>query len=187
MCPKRGAGFSLIEAVIFIVVIGISIAALLVLYTSVTRASVDPLVRKQVLALATSMLEEIELRAFTYCDPDDPAVYSAATTADCTTAETATSGLESGETFANRSTLDNVNDYNGLAMSGGGILDMNGNPVSGLDGYSVNVAVANISPGQLDDVSDVTKALRITVTASGPAGVSVTLQGYRLRYAPNSP
>jgi len=36
-------------------------------------------------------------------------------------------------------------------------------------------------------VVDAADALRITVSVTGPAGVSVSLQGYRLRYAPNTP
>ena len=68
---------SLIEVVVFIVVLGIAFAGILALYNRLTSASVDPLVRKQALAIASSLLEEIELRAFTYCDPDDANVYTA--------------------------------------------------------------------------------------------------------------
>src|ERR1043165_7680792 len=105
---KRGSGFSLVEAVIFIVVIGIGVSSMFVLYNTATRGSIDPVVRKQALALATSILEEIELRGFTLCDPDDAAVFTATTTADCAVPEAI--GLEAGESLATRSTLDNVND-----------------------------------------------------------------------------
>src|SRR4051812_24967928 len=74
---QRQRGMSLIEVVVFIVVLGIGFAGMLVLYNQVTQASVDPIVRKQALAVASSLLEEIELQAFTYCDPDDPNVYTA--------------------------------------------------------------------------------------------------------------
>src|SRR5712671_3317025 len=79
----RQTGMSLIEVVLFIVVLGIGFAGILVLYNQVSKASVDPIVRKQALAIASSLLEEIELRAFTYCDPDDPAVFTATSAADC--------------------------------------------------------------------------------------------------------
>jgi MSHA pilin protein MshD len=181
-------GVSLIETVIFIVVLGIGFGAIFVLYNGATRGSVDPLVRKQALAIATSLIEEIELRGFTYCDPNDPAVYTATSTADCTTAEAL--GPEPGETRYADPRFNNVNDYAGFpAMSGAGIKDIANNPISatGLNGYSVTIAVANITGGELPLVTNTNDALRITVSVSGPTGVSVTLQGYRLRYAPNSP
>src|SRR3954470_9892401 len=84
---RSHAGMSLIEVVVFIVVLGIGIAGTLVLFNQVTRASVDPMIRKQALALASSMLEEVELKAFTYCDPDDATVYTAVNAAACATQE----------------------------------------------------------------------------------------------------
>jgi MSHA pilin protein MshD len=83
MCSRREHGFSLIETVIFIVVLGIGIAGLAVLYNQLTLASVDPLVRKQAVAIANSLMEEIQLRPFTFCDPDDPLVFTVASPAGC--------------------------------------------------------------------------------------------------------
>src|SRR5690348_18467212 len=73
----RTRGLSLIEVIVFIVVLGVAFAGMLILYNQVTRSSVDPLVRKQALAIAEALLEEIELMPFTYCDPDDANVTSA--------------------------------------------------------------------------------------------------------------
>src|SRR3954471_24948386 len=118
MCSKRRQiGMSLIEGVIFIVVLGIALAGMLVLYNQVTQASADPMVRKQALAIASSLLEEIELQAFTYCDPNDPAVYTANLPTDCATEEHV--GVEGAETrYGNTGPLllrfDNVSDYNAL-------------------------------------------------------------------------
>src|SRR5438132_13283327 len=78
MCTKaRSLGLSLIELIFFIVILALGLSATFLLYTQATRGSVDPVVRKQVLAIATSVLEEIELRGFTYCDPADATVYTA--------------------------------------------------------------------------------------------------------------
>src|SRR4051794_33326790 len=119
MCSKRRQiGMSLIEVVIFIVVLGIALAGMLVLYNQVTKASVDPMVRKQALAIASSLLEEIELQAFTYCDPDDTKVFTAtaATATECTNA-TFVEAMGPNEPSANAETrytvprFDNVNDY----------------------------------------------------------------------------
>ncbi len=151
MCARhRSAGFSLIEVVVFIVVLGIAFVGMLILYNRVTSASVDPMVRKQALAIASSLLEEIELRAYTFCDPDDPNVYTATSTAGCTTIEAI--GPEAGET------------------------------------RSVAVDVAQIAANELGTDVPTTDALRITVTATHvPTGITTSLQGYRVQYAPKSP
>jgi MSHA pilin protein MshD len=186
-------GFSLIEVVLFIVVVAIGLVSLFMLHSSTARATVDPLVRHQALALASAFMEEIQLRGFTYCDPDDANVYTATSALGCATTPEAL-GLEGTESYAARSSLDNVNDYAkvpgpDLTMSGAGITDITGTAISAtdLDGYSVTINVANIAANELPQVTDTNDALRITVTVTGPAGVSISLRSYRLRYAPNSP
>src|SRR4051812_28925408 len=98
MCNRRrAAGFSLIEVVVFIVILGLAFTGLLILYDRTTTASVDPMVRKQALAISASLIEEIELRAFTFCDPDDANVYTATgpPATGCGTVEVI--GVEGGE------------------------------------------------------------------------------------------
>jgi MSHA pilin protein MshD len=182
MSSSRQRGFSLLETVIFTVVLGIGIAGLAVLYNQFTLASVDPLIRKQALAIANSLMEEIQLRAFTFCDPDDAQVFTAASPAGCTTPEAI--GTEGGETRYADPRFDNVSDYQGFAMAA--IVDANNNPVAGLAGYSAAITVANAG-GDFPAAIPADAALRITVIVTGPANVSVELQGYRLRYAPNAP
>lgn len=183
MCSSRQRGLSLVELVIFIVVLGIGIAALAVIYNQLTLASVDPTVRKQAVAIANSLMEEIQLRPFTYCDPDDAAVFTAANAAACGTPENI--GIEGPETRYGPTLYDNVSDYDGFGMAGS-IQDITSSTIAGLSGYSAAVAIAN---GGADFPAGVPadEALRITVTVNGPANTQVVLQGYRLRYAPNSP
>ena len=45
-------GFSLVETAIFIAVVGIGLAGVLLAITTATRDSVDPLIRKQAVAIA---------------------------------------------------------------------------------------------------------------------------------------
>lgn len=189
---RSSTGFSLIEVVVFIVVLGIAFVGMLLLYSSTTRASVDPLIRKQALALATSLLEEIELRAFTICDPDDPSVYTATTPppAGCTTFEVI--GVEGGETRYADPRFDNVSDYHDFKMGSGqtdaDIKTADGTIIGALSNYSVTVTVAAIGANELGASIPATEALSIIVIATHvPTGTSVSLQGYRTRYAPNSP
>lgn len=180
---RRARGLSLIEVVVFIVVFSIGIAGIAMLYNQLTVASVDPLVRKQALAVAASVMEEIQLKGFTTCDPDDANFHTHPSPA-CTTLEAI--GPEPGEGRYADPRFDNVNDYHGFAMSGASIRDVTGTVIAELDAYAVTVTVANAG-GDFPDVADPADALRITVAVTGPAGVSVSLQGYRLRYAPDTP
>lgn len=190
MSSNRECGLSLIEVVVFIVVLGIGIAGMAVLYNQLTLASVDPVVRKQAVAIANSLMEEIQLRPFTYCDPDDPAVFDANSTADCDPPKVEGIGPENFaplglETRSGATAFDNVNDYNNFPLPAG-IQDVNGNPILGLELYAARVDIVNAGadfPAAVPAVA----ALRITVTVTGPANVRVALDGYRLRYAPKSP
>ncbi len=191
MCARRcPAGFSLIEVVVFIVVLGIAFVGMLILYNRVTSASVDPIVRKQALAIASSLLEEIELHAYTFCDPDDPNVYTATSTAGCTIVELI--GPEAGETRYSVPRFDNVNDYHLFQMGSGtaspNIQTAAGTIIPDLAAYSVAVTVAQIAANELGADVPTTDALQITVTTTHvPTGITTSLQGYRVRYAPNSP
>lgn len=185
--PSRVRGISLIELIVFIVVVGIGIGGVVTTYSQYTKASVDPIVRKQALALAESLLEETSLQPFTYCDPTDPAVYTAtsATAGQCPTLLEAT-GPEAGQTRTGVNAFNNVNDYDGFAMTGAGMTDLTGTAIPLLSGYSALVSVS-ASTGELPNLLSNADALKIVVTVSAPAGVTVALQGYRLRYAPNQP
>lgn len=194
------AGLSLIEVVVFIIVIGIGFSALLVLYNQVTQASVDPLLRKQTLAIASSLLEEIELKPFTYCDPDDVNVYTAGGTGACTTAEViqgcgVAPANEQAESRYAEPRFDNVNDYNCFEMGSGttsaGIktVDSDGvTSIADLADYAVRVSIRELNPAELTNIATTADGLLIQVTAQHvPSGTTVSLEGYRLRYAPNSP
>ncbi len=180
---RRERGVSLIELIVFIVVLAIGVTGIAVLFNQMTRSSVDPVVRKQALSIATSLMEEIELQAFTYCVPSDPAVYTATSPAGCATPQGTVA--PPGYTRYADPRYDNVGDYNSLPPMTG-ILDITGNPVTGLGGYTASVSVVPISAAELPGIPT-TEGLRITVSVTGPANANVVLQGYRLRYAPNLP
>jgi len=175
-------GFTLIELVVFISIVGIALGGVLAAYDFSARDSADPIVRKQALAIAESLFEEIQQMPFTYCDPDDPAVSSAANPAACATAEAI--GPEAGETrYSNTTPFDNVNDYHGYdtaAEMPPGIKDLSGSPIAGLALYNGRVTVADAAlPG-----IPAGEVLLITVEVTGPRNVSVRLDGYRTRHAP---
>ena len=179
---RRAAGFTLIELAAFIALVGIAVAGVLLAYNAAARDSADPIVKKQALAIAESLLEEIQQMPFTYCDPDDPAASTATSAAGCATAEAV--GPEAGETRYSATTpFDNVNDYHGYNTATEmppGIKDITGAALAGVGAYNASVTVA---PAALGGVG-AGEALLITVTVSGPTNVSVRLDAYRTRYAP---
>jgi MSHA pilin protein MshD len=177
----RQRGISLIELIMFIIIVSIGVVALLSVFSTTVRKSSDPLVQKQMLAIAESLLEEVESKPFTYCDPDDPNAATAGSSAACTTPEAM--GAEGGENRSGASPYDNVNDYNGLNI-GPPYTDITN--AAAIAGYSASVSVANSTAGTtLNSLTD-TEVLVITVTVTGPGNSSLSLQGYRTRYAPNS-
>jgi MSHA pilin protein MshD len=186
--PRRTAGrrawargLTMIELVIFMIVLSAALAGVLRVFMQATVASADPALARQALAVAESLLEEVQLMPFTFCDGDDINVTSASSTLGCAgLAEAA--GAEAGEGRYATPQFDHVNDYHGLSMAG--INDISGSAVAGLSGYNASVTVAAAALGSIAAPSG--DALRITVTVTGPGGTSVTLDGYRARYAPNA-
>lgn len=177
------AGLSLIELVMFIVIVGIGVAGILSVLNLTAQKSADPMIRKQMLAAAESLLEEVELMPFTYCDPDDPAVLTALNPAGCVTAE-GTTTIPAGEGRGTAAPFDNVGDYGGTTgtLTISPLTDVSNSSIGMLAGYSATVNVATSALGGIAAAD----SLLITVTVTASTGESLALSGYRTRYAPNA-
>ncbi len=163
--PAGLRGFSLIEAIVFIMIVSIALAGVLSVMNLTTQRSADPLIRKQAIAVAESLLEEISLHDF-----NNPA-----------------GGFSGAATQANRQSFDDIGDYNGFAPPGGIYpIDDPVTPIAGLTGYGVAVTVANadLGPAAIPITAASGNARLITVTVTGPDGVSVAIAGYRTAYGP---
>jgi MSHA pilin protein MshD len=182
--PGRVRGVSLVELILFILIVSVAIVGILGVLNLTAARSSDPLIRKQVLAIAESLLEEIELMPFTICDPTDANAATATSTAGCATLaenlgpETTALGLQSR--YSTTNPFNNVNDYNGFNMNG--IRDLSNTLIPGLGNYSASVSITNGSLGAISSA----EVLLIAVTVTGPGNESATLHGYRTRYAPNT-
>jgi MSHA pilin protein MshD len=177
-------GLTLIELLVFIVIIGIAANAMLAVFANLTRTSAGLLPDKQAQAIANSMMQEILAQPYTFCDPDAPnaSTATAATSAQCGVNRVENIGPENVpapvETRSGVRPFDNVNDYN--------LFNTTANTLSGLPaqaGYIVQVAVQ--SAGLIAGVP-ATETLRVTVTVTPPTGAPVNLDGVRFRYAPNT-
>jgi MSHA pilin protein MshD len=191
---RRESGVTLIELIMFIVVVGVAAAGVVGVIGYATRASVDPMIQKQALAIAEAVLEEVQLMPFTYCDPDDPQAATAQSAVvgatGCSVGGVEGLGAEGAAPFGPETRIsattpfDNVNDYNGFTMAGG-IVDIAGNPIPipELALYTASVTVATQGLGGIG----ASEALLVTVTVTHPnLNPSISLHGYRVRYAPNA-
>ncbi|HEX5362709.1 MAG TPA: type II secretion system protein [Gallionella sp.] len=179
----------------FIVIVSVALAGIMLVMNVTTRSSADPLVHKQALAIAESLLEEVELMPFTICDPNDINAASAVTSADCTGGaggaydearlplgpETISGVVETRHSTTDP--FDNVSDYNGFdSVADGGIKDIAGNAVAGLGAYKATVSVAQQVIGGIP----LPESSLITVSVTGADGQAVVVEGVRARYAPRA-
>ena len=147
---NRQRGTTLVEMVVSIVILSVASTGILMVIAQSARYSSDPMVREQAVAIAQAYMEEILLQPSS--DPDGA----------------------SGE--SNRALFDDIWDYNGLNDSGGAV-DQNGNPIAGLEGFNVQVALSNsgISFG-----GTAATRIRVTVSHDGVDGVNMPLTAYRV-------
>ncbi len=134
MFNKPARGFTLIEMILAIVIIGVAVAGVISVFTQSTKNSADPVVRKQLLVVAEEIMEEIQLKPYT------------------STQTKVISGCA-------RSGFYKTSDYNGYASSSQ-ICDVDGSVIAALNGYSLSVAVV---PGTLGGLAAAMQ-ITVTVT-----------------------
>jgi MSHA pilin protein MshD len=196
----RQRGVTLIELILFIIIVGVALGGIITVMNLTTRASADPARRKQALIIAEGLLEEVELAKFSFCDPADPNAGDASTipnSAACAVAERwgqESPGATNGRPF------DNVNDYVAAGRTwtasfddaNGVLTDANGNRLD-VTGYTVKLMITPESLGPdgatdgsvIGDATDNSDVLRISVQVSYD-GQTLMLEGYRTRYAPHN-
>lgn len=159
--PVRQSGTTLIELIVFIVIVSVALVGVLSVFNVTVKSSADPLQAKQALAIAEGMLEEVLLKQ--YCDPNT--VNASFTPPSCPTRVPA-------DKEATRIEYDDVDDYNGFTLA-------DASTVTGSDtktGYAVDVIVS--APTTVN--GQAAKEVRVTVTP--PSGSAIVLYGYRTNY-----
>lgn len=109
---RAARGATLVELVVALSIAATLIGGVWSAWALITRRSADPLVLRQSLAIAESLLGEILLQS---------------------------AGPASGAGGSDRTAYSSVADYHGLALAG--ITDVHGNAVAGLAGYGAHVSV----------------------------------------------
>ena len=165
-------GISLIELVIFIVILSVALTGITLIYINTTRYSADPMIRIRSIELAQSTLEEILLKAYDHNTPVGggcvrypvqgnslciPPTFASQPTAFNETALTA----EAGET---RPTFNDVDDYNNQLYCGTGVIPAN----TACPALACN-AMQN-APGAANDISDEYSGFSVCIQVSFAGG-----------------
>ena len=164
--PPRTPGFTLVEAVISIVLVGVLLVAAINTLgaTAVSKRNIE----HQALGytLAADLMAEILSQA--YEEPDDAPDF----------------GRESGESGGSRIDWDDVDDYEGWSATPPETKDEA--PLDGYDQWTRSVEVAFVNPTSLNDLGGNTGVKRITVTASFKGVPAAELVAIRTQAWPNT-
>jgi len=211
MSIKRQRGLTLMELVLFMVIMGVAAASVIGVLNYSTRTSADPLRRKQALMIAEAFMEEVQMARFTYCEPTDPNAASATSQGACATPVVISDKsanvppptrpygnvayYASAEGVAQRSfAVNGVDlDINGRPLGQDASLNKIGN--ASLSGITTTVTLSYVPPGSglgpgaqaITSSAGAMNVLKITIKTTYGTGANeyVQLDGYRTRYAPN--
>ena len=205
------SGISLIELVIFIVIMSVALTGITLIYINTTRYSADPMVRIRSIELAQSTLEEILLKAYDNATPVGGGCVHFTANSRCPvgtppnpTAATEAVGLRTDFGEANRPLFDDVDDYNNQLYCGDNVvpantacpalacedmLDASGNDISTeYSGLSVCIQVSfagnelnAVAPGTGTNVL-ANDAKRIDVIVTDTLNSRISLSAYRLNF-----
>lgn len=157
--PQRQAGLTLIELVVFIVIVSIGVAGILLVMNTAVKSSADPVLRTQAVAMADAIMEEV--LAKNYANP--PGGFTETDFTSC----------------SGRLQYDDVSDYNCFSGSPAtavinGASTLGAASIAALASYAATV---NVTPVTVNGVT----LKQVTVTVTGGAE-SISLVGYRGDY-----
>jgi len=138
-------GFALVDVMMSVLIVGIISVVLTGYYSVLFRVPVEIAVKNKANNLAGAAMEELKCRAWE--EPSGPRPL----------------GVDSGETAANKTTFDDIDDFNGYSESPPRYQD--GAVMPGLSGYSVSFAVTYVDA-----------ALNATASATDRKMISVTVK-----------
>ncbi|MBS1190735.1 MAG: mshD [Rhodocyclaceae bacterium] len=108
---RNSSGFTLVEMIVFVVVVSVGLAGILLPITNSVRHSADPMIARQLVLVADSLMDEIMAK----------------------------DSLVAGYSGTARSQFDGVMNYQGYSTAG--ISAVDGSTIAGLGQYSVVVNI----------------------------------------------
>jgi len=161
-------GFTLIEVVMIIVILGIIMPGIMLYFITGVKDSAIPQKRTTAIFLAEALMEEIKSKRWDENSPIPPGAYTTPLT------------FEVGET---RQIYDDVDDFNGLDNTNP--VDSQGNSMTNYSGFRQQVSVCYVPSTNLEDVSSCATATdykRIEVTITDTTGETIRLISLMTNY-----
>lgn len=202
---KHTSGISIVELIIFILVMGIAFTGVMSVFVNTQRYGADPMIKIKTIELAQSLMEEILLKSYdertpvgggcvdnmasTRCGP-------AANIPDAAAPTNANLGSDPGET---RRLFDDVDDYHNIAYCGtGGIAnaactdpcndlidEQENNIAAEYPGFGICIRLIfagnGINPGAGVAVRN-NDAKRIDILLTDPRGSDLTFSAYQANF-----
>ena len=137
---RQNDGFTLVEIVITIVILG-AVAGILVPFFNAITHSPDPVIRERAISLGQAMMDEIMAKRWDENTPMGGGPLNTAESARGTFVPAAALGIDAGE---DRTTYDDVDDYNSMPPEIDNFTDQDNNAFN-LPGYRRQVAVRYIA------------------------------------------
>ena len=151
-CARRTHGFTLIELISGIVVFAVALTIVTSLIASQSRRSIDPIWQVRAIELGQSLLNEINAKAF-----DEQSDMLGGSARCNETVACSTSGNLGPDAGEGRASYDDIDDFNGLDVSGIAITNSLGEALVGPEGTLYSGFRAQVSvfyDDNLDGIND---------------------------------
>lgn len=169
------AGFTLVETIIVIVLVGAMMAGMTSLFMNNVGNSHRPFLRQRALAVANAFMDEIQHKRWNECTPIGGGAIDTGTGLCPDGTGIPAIGVDGVE---NRSTFDDIDDYNGLSQSPP--QNSAGVDMPGYDGFMVTVSVAQ--PAAAWNTIAAADVRLITVTVTSTSGEAIAVSAYRVNF-----
>lgn len=204
---RQEKGFTLIETVVFIVVVSVALAGIASLFNTNIKNSIAPLIRERSLALAQAYMDEILAKGWdentplgsgcinTGGSPDSCTNYCASiptevqcnrskctynsgtSTCEPSASVSATMGTDGVSELNNRPLWDDLDDFIATPATP---QDINGTALPDYSGYTVTVSITKPAAAwKLIPANDVR---RISIAVTSPLNETITLIAYRVNF-----
>ncbi|HEC19501.1 MAG TPA: type II secretion system protein [Gammaproteobacteria bacterium] len=167
-------GFTLVETIIVIVLLGAMLAGMTALFTNNVGKSYRPYLRQRALAVANAFMDEILNKRWNEATPLGGGCVNTGSGA-CPTGPAAVAIGADGES---RATFDDIDDYHGLNQTPP--QDSSGVNMPGYGGYSVAVSVTQ--PGAAWNGVPAADVRLITVSVTSSSNETITVSAYRVNF-----